>query len=144
VLPESPQHRRWSQARSRAEQEIVRLRQDVNDGLDEGAKLLDLNPPIHSDAWFALAEHLRQIMSYLGSATHIINEWAEPDDMHPDIDDSHDPGDEDRPVRELVMRRRLRIGRRVLPLSRLYPSSDLYRAILQSNAPRKRSPQART
>jgi hypothetical protein len=57
-LPESPRHRTWRNARTAAAQEIERFRRNLRDCLDEAARLLDADPPAHSDAWFELGQHL--------------------------------------------------------------------------------------
>jgi len=48
---------------------------------------LRTRPPAFSDQWFELAERLRSDCWMLGSASHCLHEWAEPDDRYADIDE---------------------------------------------------------
>src|ERR1019366_1013991 len=93
-LPESPQHRTWRMARTYAAENIDRLRSEVSVDLDRGAALLARGRRARSDAWFELKEHLSRRLWRLGSVTHCLYEWDEPDDTTADIDDREDPGDE--------------------------------------------------
>ncbi|HEX4436460.1 MAG TPA: hypothetical protein VH061_06640 [Solirubrobacteraceae bacterium] len=77
-LPESPQHREWRNARTLAAQEIERFRGSLHDVLDAAMTQLDGTP--HSDAWFELADGLRDAAWRLGSATYCLHEWVEPGD----------------------------------------------------------------
>lgn len=112
VLPESPQHRAWRDARTVAAQEIDRFLQSVRDGLDEAVRLLDADPTATSDAWFELGERLHRDCRRVGSATHCLHEWAEPDDARADVDDRLDPADERFDPAERTKRRARRTGRR--------------------------------
>ncbi|HEX5225107.1 MAG TPA: hypothetical protein VFW29_08260, partial [Solirubrobacteraceae bacterium] len=86
-LPESPQHRAWRDARTLARGEIERFRAAMRDSLREAEALLRAPRPQHrSEDWFALAERLRRRAWTLGSATHCLYEWAEPDDAAADLD----------------------------------------------------------
>jgi hypothetical protein len=112
VLPESPQHRAWRDARTVAAQEIDRFLQSVREGLDEAMRLLDADPAAASDAWFELGERLHRDCRLVGSATHCLREWSEPDDARADIDDRLDPADERCDADERAKRRARRTGRR--------------------------------
>ncbi len=87
VLPESPQHREWRNARTLAGQEIERFRQRVTERLKQAVELLDAAPLADSDEWFEIAEELRLDCWRLGSATYCLHEWQEPDDSQPDLED---------------------------------------------------------
>jgi hypothetical protein len=110
-LWESPQHRQWRQARTMAGERIERFREEVRGALDEAPDVLDAANP-QSDAWFELAERLQRSCWQLGSATHCLYEWPEPDDLAPDGDDYTEPGDETLNRNERARKRRLRTGRR--------------------------------
>jgi transcriptional regulator with XRE-family HTH domain len=86
-LPESPQHRRWREARSAATERIGGFRGDVRSALDEAAVLL-ADEDATSDAWWALAAALGRACERVGSATHCLREWAEPGD---DAADAEEP-----------------------------------------------------
>ncbi|MGA9874328.1 MAG: hypothetical protein WBQ21_00785, partial [Solirubrobacteraceae bacterium] len=79
--------------------------------LVDGGRLLDVEQA-PSDAWFALAKRLQRECWRLGSATHCMREWAEPDDAKPDVDDRSAPGDENLDPEERGSVRYLRSGRR--------------------------------
>ena len=118
VLPESPQHRAWHNAHTAAGQEIERFRADLHDRLREAMLLLDTEPRPHSDAWLELAEELSHSCRLVGSASHCLYEWAEPDDANADVDDGVDPGDERLGRDALAHLRALRAGRRNIALWR--------------------------
>jgi hypothetical protein len=84
-LPESPQHREWRRAHTAAALEIERFREALRASLHEGEALLEC-PGAGSEAWLELAERLRRRAWLVGSASHCLYEWAEPDDEHVDID----------------------------------------------------------
>jgi hypothetical protein len=117
-LPESPQHRAWRHAQTLAAEEIERFRRGLAGALDEGARMLEADPPADSDAWFALAERLRLCAWRVGSAGHCLYEWAEPGDAQADIDDHAEPGDECIAETERIARRARRSGRRNIRLWR--------------------------
>lgn len=50
--------------------------------------------PGRSDAWFSIAERLQAACWRVGSATHCLREWREPDDARVDVDDRCDAGDD--------------------------------------------------
>ncbi len=62
TLPESPQHRRWRDARTLAAQEIERMREAVRSSADETGLLLDARPAAGADAWFELSDRLRRVV----------------------------------------------------------------------------------
>ncbi len=84
ALPESPQHRHWREARAAATERVGGFRGDVRSALDEAAALL-ADEDVTSDAWYALAERVEKACQRVGSATHCLREWAEPDDTKPDV-----------------------------------------------------------
>lgn len=109
-LPESPQHRRWREARTLAEQEIGRFHAAVEKDVQTLIDLLDGGAGTPSEVWFAMAERLPGSLRRLGSATHCLREWPEPDDDRPDIDEDAEPGEGlDKAERA---RRQRRMGRR--------------------------------
>jgi hypothetical protein len=116
ALPESPQHRLWRNARTTAGQEIERFRANVRAQLDEAVLLLAADPPPHSDNWFELADALQRSCRRLGSASYCLQEWLEPDDAQPDLDDGHSAGDDALEQSQRIRRRALRSGRRNVAL----------------------------
>lgn len=90
ALPESPQHRAWRQTRRTAVERIGGVREDARQAVQDAGRLLDAEE-VDSDAWFALAERLREALQNLGCATYCAREWAEPDDTHADTDDDRPP-----------------------------------------------------
>lgn len=111
-LPESPQHRAWREAREEAKRRIGGLRDDVQKALRDGDALLDVEHVVGSDAWFDVADRLKQACWRLGSATHCLYEWSEPDDRRVDIDELRDAADKTLGRDERARRRQLRAGRR--------------------------------
>jgi ribosome-binding protein aMBF1 (putative translation factor) len=111
-LPESPQHRAWRDAKTTAAQEIDRFLSSVRDALDDATGLLDADRSVTSDAWFELGERLQRDCRRVGSATHCLREWNEPDDARPDVDDHCDPSDKGLDPDEQDKRRARRAGRR--------------------------------
>jgi DNA-binding MarR family transcriptional regulator len=110
-LAESPQHRAWRHARATAAERIDGFRADAREALEEAAMLLDAEDA-HSDAWFGVAERLQAACWRVGSATHCLREWREPDDARPDVDDRCDTGDDLLDSEELCRVRYRRTGRR--------------------------------
>ena len=84
-LPESPQHRRWRESRSKAIERIAGFRKELRDALRDARALLG-NRETPSEAWFELGERLQRACSLIGSATHCSREWPEPSDDEPDVD----------------------------------------------------------
>jgi hypothetical protein len=113
-LPESPQHRRWRDAHDAAEHEIEGFYLQLRDAVDATADLLSepMPPGPPSDAWFEAGERLRRACRRLGSATHIIQEWAEPSDETADDDEHSSPSDAGLTPDEQRRRRSIRSGRR--------------------------------
>jgi hypothetical protein len=87
VLPESPQHRHWHEAREAATERISGFRDDLRALLDEGAALL-ADEATDSEAWVGFGEKVGKACRRIGSATYCLREWAEPDDATADIEDS--------------------------------------------------------
>jgi hypothetical protein len=90
-LPESPQHRAWRKARVQAALRIEEFETALGDLLEEAKDLVEGAPRPHSSAWFALSERLSPAAWRLGSATHCFQEWVEPDDDFPDVDEAPGP-----------------------------------------------------
>lgn len=118
ALPESPQHLRWRNARTLAGEELERFSRELRGQLERTLALLDAERPAPSDAWFELAEALRHECRLVGSATHCLYEWNEPDECTADVDTRLEPGDEELDARIRDRRRALRMGRRNLALWR--------------------------
>jgi hypothetical protein len=116
ALPESPQHRAWRDSRRAAGQEIERFRGALGELLGRGADLLAADPPPRSDTWLELGESLRLAARRLGSASHCLYEWAEPDDARADVDVHEDPGDRRLDPARRDRLRALRAGRRNIRL----------------------------
>jgi ribosome-binding protein aMBF1 (putative translation factor) len=106
VLPESPQHRAWREARELAGERIDGFRVDILEELEHAGELLDADIAVAagrvapevlgestSDAWFEVAERLQHACRRLGSASYCLWEWQEPDDARADVDDHSDPCD---------------------------------------------------
>jgi ribosome-binding protein aMBF1 (putative translation factor) len=123
-LPESPQHRAWRDAKETAALEIDGFLSRVRDALNDATKLLDADPAVTSDAWFALGERLQRDCRRVGSATHCLREWKEPDDTRPDVDDHNDPSDKGLDPDEQTKRRARRAGRRNVRLWDTPTSAD--------------------
>jgi hypothetical protein len=85
-LPESPQHRAWRDARDGSERRIAEFRAALQTLLDEAAALF-VDDAAPSESWFLLGERLQRASVWMGSATHCLREWAEPDDARADVDD---------------------------------------------------------
>jgi hypothetical protein len=112
ALPESPQHRAWRNARTVAAHEIERFRAGLAERSARAARLLEAEPPPHSDAWLELAEELQRACRRLASASHCLYEWAEPDDARADVDRHSEPGDAQLEPGARAVRRARRGGRR--------------------------------
>jgi hypothetical protein len=117
-LPESPQHRRWRDAQTLAGQELERFARGLREQLERGLALLDAGEPAPSDTWFELADALRREARLVGSATHCLREWPEPDERTADIDSRLEPGEETLDLDARERRRALRMGRRNVALWR--------------------------
>jgi ribosome-binding protein aMBF1 (putative translation factor) len=125
VLPESPQHRKWREARRLAEQRIDEFRAELGDAVEHAQELLDAPAPaapglgtadvalgVTSDVWFEVGDRLHRGCRRLGSASYCLWEWREPDDARADVDDLGDPCDRAFDARRRVLRRARRSGRR--------------------------------
>jgi hypothetical protein len=110
-MPEAPQHRAWRHARAAAGERIDGFRAQARQALEEAVRLLDAED-VPSDAWFGVAERLQAACWRVGSATHCLREWREPDDARPDVDDRCDTGDDMLDSEELGGVRYRRTGRR--------------------------------
>jgi DNA-binding PadR family transcriptional regulator len=111
ALPESPQHREWREAHAAAAARRDEFHEQTRRAVEQARDLLD-NDQVGSDDWFELGERLRQGCWLLGSATHCLHEWIEPDDHGPDIDDYVEPSDEALSPEDRASRRTRRSGRR--------------------------------
>jgi hypothetical protein len=87
-LPEAPQHRRWREARAAAHRQLPSLREELRDLLERAEALLDADLAPTSDELLALADPLREAIRRVAFATYCRNEWPEPDDTRPDLDDA--------------------------------------------------------
>jgi hypothetical protein len=110
-LPEAPQHRAWRHARATADERINGFRAQAREAVEDAAMLLDAEAA-PSDAWFGVAERLQAACWRVGSATHCLREWREPDDARPDVDDRCNTGDDLLDSEELGGVRYRRTGRR--------------------------------
>jgi hypothetical protein len=117
-LPESPQHLAWRMARATAAHEIERLRRQLAASLGAAQALLAGDPAPRSDAWFELAEELWRDARAVGSATHCLHEWAEPEDARRDIDERLGAADAELDAARRARLRALRAGRRNIRLWR--------------------------
>jgi hypothetical protein len=111
-LHESPQHRTWRMARAYSAENLDRLRTEVSSDLDRATALLARGRSARSDAFFELKEHLSRRLQRLGSITHCLYEWQEPDDATADVDEREGPGDERLSPEAQGKLRWLRNGRR--------------------------------
>ncbi len=108
LLPESPQHKAWRDARALSGQEIGRTRGELRRAAERALRMLDAEG-VSSDAWFELSEELRRLAWVVGSMTHCLHEWPEPDDARADRDGGVVPDGDELP---LAARRRARVRRR--------------------------------
>jgi hypothetical protein len=86
-LPESPQHVEWRVARYAATVRLPSYRTELDEALVQ--VLADLGSPerMSSIEWIETGEALRELARRVGFATYCIDEWVEPTDDAPDIDD---------------------------------------------------------
>lgn len=89
-LPESPQHRAWRHARVEAALRIEQFKHSVGKAWEATNEHLSRYHPPKSSEWFELSEHLRFVTWRVGSATHCLEDWMEPEDAFPSEDE--DPG----------------------------------------------------
>ncbi len=119
VLPESPQHIAWRQARAAAQEHVVGFDQALGEAALGTFALLDAEragEPAHSDEWFVMGERLQRGCRRMGSASHCLYEWVEPSDEQADVDDRREPGDDRLEPAERDRRRARRTGRRNIAL----------------------------
>jgi hypothetical protein len=90
-LPESPQHRVWREAQVKAVLRIEGFRREMSELWEETDQLLNRWKPVLSQEWFSLSERFRVASWRLGSASHCLEEWVEPDDARPDVDENPGP-----------------------------------------------------
>jgi hypothetical protein len=90
-LPESPQHRAWRHAREQAAVRIDEFRHEQTDALGAADRLLSQYQPSLSQDWLALSERLRLSTWRMASAIHCLEEWFEPRDELPDVDENPGP-----------------------------------------------------
>jgi hypothetical protein len=110
VLPESPQHQAWKNARTVAGEEIGRFTQVLRERLEEAEQLLLLEDT-GSDAWFMLSDQLRNACWRVGSATYCLKEWVEPDDAKADREHLT-PAERKLPEAKLNRLKQMQSGRR--------------------------------
>jgi DNA-binding PadR family transcriptional regulator len=87
TLPESPQHRRWREARRAACGRIDELQDELRLVLHEASELLDRRDQGSSGTWYDIGQRLQRACRIVASATYCLSEWAEPDDVQADIDE---------------------------------------------------------
>jgi hypothetical protein len=85
MLPESPQHRDWREARSAACEQIASFLHELRAALADTADQLVIEPPTDSDSWREAGDRLQRACSCVGWAVYCLSEWAEPDDSEADI-----------------------------------------------------------
>lgn len=85
-MPESPQRRRWRETHAAAGTRISEFQDDLREALAEIAWMLDADRRPASGEWYLLGRRLERICIRVGSATHCLYEWAEPDEAGADID----------------------------------------------------------
>ncbi len=85
-LPESPQHRRWREARAAADERIVELRRNLRKELAATQSLL-AGTKTSSERWLTASDALTGACKLLASATYCLYEWSEPDDATADVDE---------------------------------------------------------
>jgi hypothetical protein len=90
-LPESPQHRAWRHARTKAAVRVEGFRSDMYDVLQAAGDLIGQYRPLMSGECFELSERLRLASWRFASATYCLSEWLEPDDDAPDMDENPGP-----------------------------------------------------
>jgi DNA-binding PadR family transcriptional regulator len=111
-LPESPQHRAWREARELAASELPVLTDRLREAVADTRARLGSDAEGRSDDWLELAERLRASARGVGSALYCLQEWPEPDEAGPDVDDLREPGDETMEPEARTRLRQLRTGRR--------------------------------
>ncbi len=90
-LPESPQHRRWRQAREAAEERYDAFRTLAFVTLEAAENAAEPAKGADSGTWFALGDRVGAAFWLMGSVTYCLRDWPEPDDADADHDDAR-PG----------------------------------------------------
>ena len=90
-LPEAPQHRAWREARVAAAVRLEGFKDEIGTMLEEATELLAQARPARSSEWIAVSQRLSSAAWRVGSATHCLYEWIEPDDDFPDVDEAPGP-----------------------------------------------------
>jgi hypothetical protein len=116
LLPESPQHASWRQARRGAAAELDRFASQLRADIRQAEAMLEAleagDGAPHSDRWLAQGRRLLGDCRRLGSAWHCLHEWPEPQDASADRDEERAPdGSEPSPAL-----RAMRAGRRNITL----------------------------
>jgi DNA-binding MarR family transcriptional regulator len=86
-LPESPQHIVWRQAMVRVTERMPIFRTEFGGALDQAIADLADGKRLPSLEWLEVGDALRDLARRVGFATYCAEEWAEPTDDAPDIDD---------------------------------------------------------
>jgi hypothetical protein len=88
ALPESPQHRRWREARVFAEQEFERFETQAFTLTEQAQDMLVAAARPSAPDWLKLRRRLDDALWRVAATTHILREWPEPDDAHADEGDN--------------------------------------------------------
>jgi hypothetical protein len=83
VLPDSPQHERWRDARRLAGAEAERYKAELSEACEDGLRMLR-EPSVTATDWLALAVRLRLGAERVGAVTFCLREWPEPQEADPD------------------------------------------------------------
>ncbi|HEX4483532.1 MAG TPA: hypothetical protein VH081_07060 [Solirubrobacteraceae bacterium] len=88
VLPESPQHRKWREARLLAEQERERVWTAALDAVEtaEDALTNAKNVKPTSETYLAIAKRLDDTFNNMASVAYCLAEWDEPSDLRADVE----------------------------------------------------------
>jgi hypothetical protein len=87
VLPESPQHVAWREARIGAALRISQFKDDLVVVLEQALSDLREERMAPSLEWIETGDAVRDLSRRVGFATYTLVEWEEPTDDKPDIDD---------------------------------------------------------
>lgn len=90
VLPESPRHRRWRQARELAIEHHPRLRQRFVTALTMAGDLISAKEPVASNEWVGCKHELARACDALAQVAHVLH-MVEPDDVTSDPDHGVQP-----------------------------------------------------
>jgi hypothetical protein len=83
VLPDSPQHERWRDARRIAGAEAGRYQAELSAACDDALRMLG-EPSVTAADWLALAARLSRAAERVGAVTFCLHEWPEPHEAGPD------------------------------------------------------------